>query len=101
MGGFVTASPEDIYRRWLPFGVKAEHGVAVVGILAADVEDGMARREVDGRQEDARTACLTGTLYNGIAVLCKFFAIKVAVGIDVIHVWNLMENLGSIGYLLR
>ena len=57
------------------FGVKAEHGVAVVGILAADVEDGMARREVDGRQEDARTACLTGTLYDGIAVGRKLFAI--------------------------
>lgn len=25
MGGFVTASPEDIYRRWLPFGFLSSH----------------------------------------------------------------------------
>ena len=25
MGGFVTASPEDIYRRWLPFGFHSSH----------------------------------------------------------------------------
>ena len=25
MGGFVTASPEDIYRRWLPFGCLSSH----------------------------------------------------------------------------
>ena len=25
MGGFVTASPEDVYRRWLPFGFLSSH----------------------------------------------------------------------------
>ena len=25
MGGFVTASPEDLYRRWLPFGFLSSH----------------------------------------------------------------------------
>ena len=25
MGGFVTASPEDVYRRWLPFGFLTSH----------------------------------------------------------------------------
>ena len=25
MGGFVTASPDDIYRRWLPFGFLSSH----------------------------------------------------------------------------
>ena len=25
MGGFVTASPENIYRRWLPFGFLSSH----------------------------------------------------------------------------
>ena len=25
LGGFVTASPEDIYRRWLPFGFLSSH----------------------------------------------------------------------------
>ena len=81
--------------------MQTEHGEAVTRILGTDIEDGFTRGCIYSRQENLCTACLTGTLYNGIAVLCKFFAIKVAVGIDVIHVWNLMENLGSIGYLLR
>ncbi len=28
MGGFVTASPEDVYRRWLPFGFLSSHSRA-------------------------------------------------------------------------
>lgn len=28
IGGFVTASPEDIYRRWLPFGFLSSHSRA-------------------------------------------------------------------------
>ena len=36
MGGFVTASPEDIYRRWLPFGFCSERGLPMVRALLVE-----------------------------------------------------------------
>ena len=70
------------------FGVQTEHGVAIVGILAADIEHGMARLEVDGRQKDACAASLAGSLYDGIAVFAELFAIQMTMGIGVVQIRN-------------
>ena len=83
------------------FGVQAKHGATEVGILGADVEDGLAGGGIDGGQEDVRTACLAGTLHDGITVRCKFFAIEVAVGVDVVHIWGLTAELSGTIYLSR
>ena len=66
-------------------GMEAEHGTTVVGILTADVENGVARSNINGRQEDGRTASLAGSLDDGIAVCCEFFAVEVAMGVYVIE----------------
>jgi hypothetical protein len=65
--------------------MEAEHGEAVAGIVAAGVEDGVARLQVDGRQEDGLTASLAGSLNNGITVVLKLFAVQMAMGIYVIE----------------
>jgi hypothetical protein len=68
--------------------METEHRTAVVRILTADVENGMARSDINGRQEDGRTASLAGSLDDGIAVCCEFFAVEVAVGVDIIGYWH-------------
>jgi hypothetical protein len=65
--------------------MEAEHGTTVVRILTANVENGMARSDINGRQEDGRTASLAGSLDDGIAVCCEFFAVEVAMGVYVIE----------------
>ena len=69
-------------------GMEAEHRTTVVRILPADVENGMARSNINGRQEDGRTASLAGSLDDGVTVCCEFFAVEVAVGVDVIGCWH-------------
>ena len=56
-----------------------------VALLTARIKDSMARGNIDGRQEDCLTASLTGSLYHDVAVVLKFFAIQVAMGINEIH----------------
>ena len=67
-------------------GMEYEHGTADVGILGADIEDGMARRHINGGQEDSRTASLPGSLDDGISVLRKLLAVKMTMGIDKIEI---------------
>ena len=67
------------------FGMESEHGAAEVGIVGADVEDGMARRLINGGQEDSRAASLAGSLDDGISVLRKLLAVKMAMGVDEIE----------------
>ena len=62
--------------------MQAEHGTAVVGILTADVQDGVTRSDIDGRQENLRTASLTGSLDDGITVCRKFLAIKMTMRVN-------------------
>jgi hypothetical protein len=56
--------------------------VAETWVAAADIKHSMARLEVDGGQEDALAACLTGTLHYSIAVGMEFLTFQVAMGID-------------------
>ena len=65
--------------------MEAEHGTTVIRILTADVENSMARSDINGRQEDGRTASLAGSLDDGVAVCCEFFAVEVAVGVYIIE----------------
>ena len=67
------------------FWMQAEHGTTIVGILTADVKDGVTRSDIDGRQENLRTASLTGSLDDGIAVCRKFLAIEMTMGIFIIE----------------
>ena len=77
---------QDFFPICLDFlGMEAEHGTTVVRILTADVENGVARSDINGRQEDGRTASLTGSLDDGVAICCEFFAIEVTVGVYVIE----------------
>jgi hypothetical protein len=80
---------QDFFPICLDFlGMEAEHRTTVVRILPADVENGMARSNINGRQEDGRTASLAGSLDDGVTVCCEFFAVEVAVGVDVIGCWH-------------
>jgi hypothetical protein len=55
--------------------VKPQHGVAVAGILTTGFQHGMARRKIDGRQEDGAAASLAGSLYDGVAVVVELLAV--------------------------
>jgi hypothetical protein len=44
----------------------------------------MARRKVDGRQEDSRTTSLAGTLHDIVAVSGKLLTVQMAVGVYVL-----------------
>ena len=65
-------------------GMQTQHGIAIVGILGTDVEDGMARLDIDGRQKDSLTTSLAGSLYDGIAILRKFLAIQMAMSVYIV-----------------
>jgi len=66
-------------------GMETEHGIAITWITLAGGYDGVAGWEVDGWQEYLGTACLTGTLYDGITISLELFTIQVAMGIDEMH----------------
>jgi hypothetical protein len=68
--------------------MQTQHGIAITGVAAAGVDNGMTGLEVDGRQQYSRAASLTGSLYNGIAVCIKLLAVQVAVGVDVRQIEN-------------
>ena len=80
---------QDFFPICLDFlGMEAEHRTTKARILTADVENGMARSDINGRQEDGRTASLAGSLDDGFTVCCEFFAVEVAVGVDIIGYWH-------------
>ena len=51
--------------------MQTQHGIAIVGILHTDVKNGVAVLDIDGRQKDCSTACLTGSLHDGITIRSK------------------------------
>jgi hypothetical protein len=67
------------------FRMETQHRITIVGILGTDIEDRLARSDIDGRQEYSLTSSLTGSLNNSITILGKLFAIQVAMGIYVIE----------------
>ena len=62
--------------------MEAEHGIAKAGILGTDVEDGVTRLQVDGRQEHLSAASLLGSLDNGVAIGSELFTVQMAMGVD-------------------
>jgi hypothetical protein len=62
--------------------MKAEHGIAVVGILAAEVEDSLTGFEIDARHQYFGDASLTSAGYHLGAVGCELLTIEVTMGID-------------------
>jgi hypothetical protein len=61
--------------------MEAEHWEAIIRILTADIKNRLACGDIDGGQKDAHTACLAGTLNDGIAILSELLAIQMAVGV--------------------
>jgi hypothetical protein len=62
--------------------MKAEHGIAVVRVLAAEVKDGLTGFEVDARHQDFGDASLTSAGHHLGAVGCELLTIEVTMGID-------------------
>ena len=56
-------------------GVEADHGVEVVGVLGAELEDALGGGEVDGGQEYLADAGLAGLLHHRFAVVVELLAI--------------------------
>ena len=85
------------------FGVESEDGTAEVGILCTDVEDGTARDEIDGRQENLRATCLTGSTDDFVAISGKLLAVQMAMGVYELQIQMRNEELGlrNDDYLLR
>ena len=65
--------------------MEAKHRIAIPRILGTDVKDGVARGDIDGRQEDGLAASLTGSLDDGITVCCKLLAVKMTMRIYIIE----------------
>ena len=91
---------------FLPVGtdflwMEAEHGEAVARILCTDVEDGVTRLQVDGWQEDACAASLTGPLDDSVAIVVEFLAIQVAMSVDELQIRNQKLGIRNDNYLLR
>jgi hypothetical protein len=65
--------------------MQPQHGTAKVGITGTGIEYALTRLQVNGRQEHLSTASLSSPLHDSIAVFSKLLAIKMAMGIDVVH----------------
>jgi hypothetical protein len=79
----------DTSENFLPvgtylFGMETEHGIAIAGIAATNVEDGRTGSMVDGWHKNLGTACLTRPLDYSIHIVAKLFTIQMAVRIYVI-----------------
>ena len=64
------------------FRMKAEHGIAIIRVLTADIKDRVTGFEVDGRNEDFGDTGSTGTGHHFFAVGGKLLTIEVTMGID-------------------
>jgi hypothetical protein len=62
--------------------MEAKHGIAIVRVLSADVEDRLARFEIDTRHEDFRDTSLTGTGHHLVAIGNELLTIEVTMRID-------------------
>ena len=62
--------------------MEAEHGIAIAGVLAAEVEDRLTRLEVDAGHEHLRDACLTGTGHYLVKVGSELLTIQMTMCID-------------------
>jgi hypothetical protein len=62
--------------------MEAKHRIAIPRILGTDVKDGVARGDIDGRQEDGLAASFTSPLYHIGAVLRELLAIQMAMRVN-------------------